>query len=456
MKGFREYLQNLPVDQVPAELNGVDLDHFHYGEWLLAQGYDFKNKREGAPIFWEYHRYQTRQIARYFGELADYAREYAAGKGRKVLVSGNFFNLVAHWYYAMEPKVDLIITEMRNTRYRQPAWYRYVAGFAAEKPVIVAENPYGGVVPDLVQMLKVGKGYDLFRMSLYEAAALGANMSVPYGAWMGSVIQDSFHPPHELCVEIQTFLADHEHLSSHKTASETAVMYSVETEFQRESGHGIFADNRFNQDTSEIGPFWQACEALSDAVQPYDVLFFPDGELRADTLQLENISQYRTLILPDCRYLTTAQAQLLKDYVANDGRVLIIGELGANLTSDEREAILNHPGTRRVEVGASFDLNWLPLGQQLQLSTAADIASNLQQVEEGVAIHLLRYDYDSQKDQVPVLDELTLDLRLPERFRNVEVFSPSEPPQVQFNDSGVSPRLQLKNVPLYSIILLKQ
>jgi hypothetical protein len=83
-----------------------------------------------------------------------------------VLVSGNFFDLVAHWYYAMEPKVDLIITEMRNTRYRQPAWYRYVAGFAAGKPVIVAENPYGGVVPDLVQMLKVGKGYDLFRMSL--------------------------------------------------------------------------------------------------------------------------------------------------------------------------------------------------------------------------------------------------------------------------------------------------
>lgn len=143
MKGFREYLKDLPEEQLPAELHGVDLETFHYGEWLLAQGCDFKTKREGAPIFWEYHRYQTRQIARYFSELANYIRDYAAEKGRKVLVSGNFFNLVAHWYYAMEPKVDLIITEMRNTRYRQPAWYRYVAGFAAGKPVIVAENPYG-------------------------------------------------------------------------------------------------------------------------------------------------------------------------------------------------------------------------------------------------------------------------------------------------------------------------
>jgi hypothetical protein len=455
MRGFRDYLKALPADQLPSELRGVDLETFHYGEWLLAQGFDFKTKREGAPIFWEYHRFQTRQIARYFGELADYARAYAAEKGRKVLVSGNFFNLVAHWYYAMEPKVDLIITEMRNTRFRQPAWYRYVAGFAAGKPVIVAENPYGGVIPDLVQMLKVGKGYELFRMSLYEAAALGANMSVPYGAWMGSVIQDSFNPPHELCVEIQRFIADHEQLYSSKTLSETAVVYSVETEFQRESGRGIFADNRYNVETSEIGPFWQACETLSDAVQPYDVLFLPDGDLRPDTLTMDTLSQYRTLILPDCRYLTNPQSRLLQDYLAKDGRLLVIGDLGANLSQQERDAILGHAGTRQVEIGASFDLNWLPFGQQLTLSVPTDLAINLQRLEAGVTVHILRYDYDSQQDQVPPLEELQIDLRLPGTFASLEVFSPGDAPQAKLEVSGDLPRIALKNVPLYSIILLK-
>ena len=455
MKGFREYLKNLPEDQRPAELQGMDLEGFHYGDWLLAQGFDFKTNRESAPLFWEYHRYQIHQIFRYFGELADYIREYAASKGRNVLVSGNFFNLVAHWYYAMEPKVDLIITEMRNTRYRQPAWYRYVAGFAAGKPVIVAENPYGGVVPELVDMLKAGKGYDLFRMSLYEAAALGANMSVPYGAWMGSVIQDSFHPPHELCVEIQRFLADHEHLYSSNTYSETAVVYSVETEFQRESGRGIFADNRYNQETSEVGPFWQACDALSDAVQPYDVLFFPDGDLRPDTLPLETLHQYRTIILPDCRYLTKYQSKFLDDYLNDQGRLLVIGELGVNLLPKEREAILNHPGTRHVEIGASFDLNWLPQGRQVTLSAPAELAINLHRVEGGVAIHILRYDYDGARDQVPALGELTLDLRLPGNFSRLEVFSPGSSPQAELQSAGDLPRLVLNNIPLYSIILLK-
>ena len=456
MKGFRQYLKELPEEQLPAELHGVDLDNFHYGDWLLAQGYDFKTNREETPLFYVYHRFQIRQITHYFGELADYARQYAAEKGRKVLVSGNFFNLVAHWYYAMEPKVDLIITEMRNTRYRQPAWYRYVAGFAAGKPVIVAENPYGGVVPDLVEMLKVGKGYDLFRMSLYEAAALGANMSVPYGAWMGSVIQDSFNPPHELCVEIQNFIADHENLYSHKTYSETAVVYSVETEFQRESGRGIFADNRFNVESSEVGIFWQACEALSDAAQPYDVLFFPDGDLRPDTLTPETLNQYRTLILPDCRYLTHIQSQLLREFLQNGGRLLVMGELETNLSVTDRDAILQHPGTRHVEVGASFDLNWLPFGQQLNLSIPADVAINLQRVDAGLAVHILRYDYDSQQDQVPALDELNIDLRLPKDFTSLEVFSPGEPPLAELQISGDLPRLALGNVPLYSVILLKE
>ncbi len=120
MREFREYLQALPADRLPPELRDVDLYTFHYGEWLRAQGYDFQNNREETPLFWDYLRFQRGAITRYFGELAGYAREYASSQGRGVLVSGNFFNLFDQ-YYPLEPFVDLVITEMRNTRYRQPA-----------------------------------------------------------------------------------------------------------------------------------------------------------------------------------------------------------------------------------------------------------------------------------------------------------------------------------------------
>ena len=47
---------------------------------------------------------------------------------------------------------------MRNTTYRQPDWYRYVRAFAGDKDVVVVENPYGGIVPELVDLLAKGAG----------------------------------------------------------------------------------------------------------------------------------------------------------------------------------------------------------------------------------------------------------------------------------------------------------
>ena len=55
-----------------------------------------------------------------------------------------------------------------------------------------------------------------------------------------------------------------------------------------------------------------------------------------------------------------------------------------------------------------------------------------------------------------MLDELTIDLRLDGKFNGLEVFSPGEPPQAELEVSGESPRIRLRNIPLYSIILLKQ
>jgi hypothetical protein len=407
MKGFREWLGESPG--------------FHYGEFLKAQGFDFKERQDESPRFWEYIRFQRAAIARYFGELADYAREYAASKGRTVLVSGNFFNLFDQ-YHALAPKVDVIVTEMRNTRYRQPEWYRYVAGFAREKPVVVVENPYGGVVPDLVELLERGRGYDLFRLSLYEAAALGANMSVPYGSWLGSVIEDSFWAPHELCVEIQNFLAEHERLFSWRTASEVAVVYSVESNFRRVARRDQFVDNRSNVSGEEGIPFWDACEALSAAVQPYDVLFFPDGELRADELTPEDLTQYRVLVLPEVTFLTPAQEALLADF---PGRIV---ESAAQALDDP----------------------------QLVVSPHVDAAVNLQRLPAGVALHVVRYGYDAEADEVPVLAELSLDVRLPEAYRRASAYSPGGRLQASVTLDGERHRLTLRDLPLYGVVLLER
>ena len=134
--------------------------------------------------------------------------------------------------------------------------------------MIVVENPYGGVGPELLPKLQEGKGYDLFRMMQYEASALGINMSVPYGAWMGSVIEDSFWAPHDLNVEIQDFITDNERLYSTETFSEVAVLFSIQSAYDWEEHRGW----------KERFPFWSTVDGLVEQHQPFDVVVLPEGE----------------------------------------------------------------------------------------------------------------------------------------------------------------------------------
>jgi hypothetical protein len=457
MRGFRAYLQELPAERLPEDLLGSDLSAFDYGRYLREQGFDFLNNRASTPLFYDYVAFQQRNIKRYFAELADYARDYARSVGREVLISGNFFNLFEH-YYALEPSVDVIVTEMRNTLYRQPAWYRYAAGFGRDKPVVVVENPYGGVVPEMVETLKRGAGYDRFRLSLYEAAALGVNMSVPYGSWMGSVVEDAFYPPQDLATEIQTFIADHERLYGRDpTYAEVGVVYTITSNAITRSVAELPADNRLNvMAEGDVLSFDRVSRLLCAAMQPYDVLFFPDGELRADSLGPEDLARYRTLVVPGCAVLTERQAELLEGYADGGGRLLVAGELGANL-GDRMRAVLERPDVTVTDT-FGFELSLLPHGPQVQVVDGrADAALTLQRVDGGCALHLIRYDYDEVADRVPPLDRLAVDVRLPFDPDGVRAFSPDG---ALVADVGAAPgggvRVTLRQVPVYAIVSLLQ
>jgi hypothetical protein len=451
MKGFTEYLQDHPELSTDV-LSPTELSGFHYGKWLIEQGYDFKDDQSQAPLFLTYLRYQRNAITKYFAELTDYARSYGRSKGREVLVSGNFFNLQDH-YLPLEPNVDVIVTEMRNTTYRQPAWYRYAVGFGGQKPVVVVENPYGGVVPDLIHALARGKGYDLFRISMYEAAALGANMTVPYGAWMGSVEEDSFWPPHDLCTEIQSFLATNERLFSRTSAARVAVVFSTESNFVLETRDRALANNTLNLKADDVLPFWAVCEALCDALQPFDVVFFPDGELRPDTISPHHLEVYDTVVLPYCHKMTEVQANALLDYLDNGGRVVRLGPVADNLTGGLGGRIESHAGT--VEA-AGPQAETLVEAPQVRASKEVDAAIHLQRTSAGVALHLIRYDYDAANDAVPLLADLDLEIELDRAYGSIEAFAPGKVPPVELETKGSLHTLKLRDVPIYSIFELRE
>jgi hypothetical protein len=445
MKLFRAHLQDLPAERLPEALKDTDLTTFHYDSWLLERGYDFKSDRETTPLYWDYIRFQRETIVGYFAELADYIKEYGRSKGRDVLVCGNYYYLSPH-YYPFEPKADVLVTEMNATSYRQPAWCRYAAGFARGKPVIVVENPYGGVGPELLPKLQKGKGYDLFRMMQYEASALGINMSVPYGAWMGSVIEDSFWAPHDVMVEIQDFITRNERLYSTETFSEVAVAFSIQGAYdweEREAGKVRF-------------PFWSVADGLVEQHQPFDVVVLPEGVLRQDWITSEDLARYRTVVLPECTFLTPAQLEAVRGYLDRGGRVIATGELGLNLDPSERTSLFGHPHLVRTTDVRAQDFAG---GPQVFVEPGTDLAINLHRVgDKEAAIHVIRYDYDEERDEVPPIERMTLDVRLSRPFRSLKVLSPTGEVgnRLTFSrERREMHRIELQNAPLYFVALLQ-
>jgi len=214
-------------------------------------------------------------------------------------------------------------------------------------------------------------------------------------------------------------------------------------------------DNRLNLPAEGRDPFWEACDRLSAALQPYDVVFFPDGELRPDTLTVDDLRRYRALVMAGCAWLTGRQAELLAGYLADGGRLVVCGPLGENLPGQARAGLLGHPGTRAVgPFGLSLDL--LEDGPQVVVAGGAtDAALTLQAAGDGAALHLVRYDYDDEADRVPVLDRLVLDVRLPFPVAGAAAHSPDGRLRVTARPAADGrARVTLEDAGVYGIVHL--
>jgi hypothetical protein len=231
------------------------------------------------------------------------------------------------------------------------------------------------------------------------------------------------------------------------------VLYGITSNMSARAQVELPSDNRENVlPETDVLAFDQVSRVLAATAQPYDVLLFPDGELRPDTLEPQDLAAYRTLVVPACERLTPPQADLLEGFADTGGRLVVLGDLGSNL-GRRMEALMRRDGTVLAEP-FRFSLDMLPFGPQVHVvDGVADLVVSLHRVEGGTALHLIRYDYDEAADRVPKLDRLVLDVRLPFEPGAVEAVSPhgdlvaaSEP------GPGGTLRLVLRWVRLYGIV----
>lgn len=475
VKQFRMYLKEKRENgTLPQRYETFDLETFDIGQYLRDCNVNHPTE---SWTYRDIYEFQMRAVKKHFTELVDHARAYAREKyGREIWMSGNFFTCMPV-YYPFENTVDCVITEMDHTLFRQPHWYRYISGFSGSKPVIVAENPYGGVIPQLLDELNRGRGYDLYRLLLLEAAVYGCNMSVPYGGWMGNTIKTGFWPPRDVTEQVQNFLADHDALFSKDSGAKIMVAYSFPSNYWREvtkKGGDQFTDvdsilfYRPVEEQSETAsrlPFWEVIQRMSEEQAIYDVRMFGDDELRPDRVNAEDWNQYEMIVLPECTYLTENQCEELERFAETGGRLLLFGKTASNrpgwaahmaelpsVTAAENPASLREAmqsfitAFRKMQTGVG----------QITIETErgedrAAIGAHTHRSGETCCLQLLNYRYSKDADRVLPIEHVKIRLRT-DRTRADAIDLNGDPIPIETAAQDGMLTIDIPSLPLYAAI----
>jgi hypothetical protein len=331
----------------------------------------------------------------------------------------------------------------------------------------VAENPYGGIIPSMLELLDKGKAYDLYRIYLLEASVYGCNMSVPYGAWMGNTIRDAFWPPRSVTAQVQDFLYEHEDFFPAGPVKGAAVLYSYGSNYWRDVHRGGSANgdaeagNKVKLDvmTTDWGnsavamPFWDVIRCMSSGNALYDVKMMPDGVLREDDFDARELDGYRMLVVPDCWKLTANQEEAILSFAKSGAPVIIYGRLSGDERLHQQLSVLEnvHFVPEGIEGFArKFEELYGPVSTAQCLDKR--IGMNRYDTENGTFVHLINYDYSEETDGVIPVDELKVTLQaLP--GRNVRVHrldGETDEFSAVFEEDMCT--ITLINVPVYSVI----
>ena len=411
MLQFRDYLLALSAEDRPAELAGVDLGGFDYRRWLLDQGFTAGTSAMRLPLYRHFVRFNALAMKTHFRELAAEIRVHAARVGRTVKIAGNFYNGNPE-YDALVDEIDVLVTEMHHTRYTQPWWFRHVEGLGRGRDVLVVENPYGGIVPELVADLARGRAYDRFRTSIYEGAAMGPSMTFPYGSWMGSEIEDAFWAPKPLLDECGAVLASVAALRSPRSLNEVAVLYPVADAVASDiAGPRWIRDDlrgTAEEPAARVIDYWPVLEALGGSGIPIDCIPLPDERERANDVTRDALAGFATVVVPGADRIGARQHAELLARVRSGGRVIVIGDYGGDLPGARAELV--EEGA--VEVTSTDDMVGL-IDAQI-IGDIAGLAFNTQlTVDGGVALHIVNYDYEPDADATVPRRDIELCVRVP-------------------------------------------
>ncbi|MBN1139968.1 MAG: sulfatase-like hydrolase/transferase, partial [Anaerolineae bacterium] len=332
LEGFQSYLAD---KYTAAELKSVydiaDVSSFDFRARLADEGN--LETPPASPLHKEWWLFQLSSLVEVDGEILSYCKSYAQSKGKGFVVTTNAFEPERN----PDRVIEMIMTDFASigtgmtiklrqggeivSALRMPPDYSYIPlyrmaqGVTPEKPVALFIDGPGGT--SVMQELPEQAQKDVVRWMFAEAYAAGARFHVPYPSL-------DYYAPLDECEQYVRFIRDNREVyEGVDHLADVAVLFSYASEiWDYWTGANTAEPNHSLQ-------WYGLAQALTDMSVQYDAVLAPDGNVIADNLELDDLLQYKTVIVPWAYSLRDEQVQLLEDYARSGNQLVVVGDLAS-------------------------------------------------------------------------------------------------------------------------------
>lgn len=437
---YRLAIKKIPVPVKPTR-SGRELEQTWWkkrigreirpGEQLSAETMGHYHSVVGLPLDREWQWYRHEALAKFHKELIEHSKAYARSKGREWHVYINIYTDLGDggnvWRFA-EP-LDIIVGETwpKYPRERLTSFYKDVRSRGKRF------WPMDWPGQELQPKRKPDNG--LIATFIAEAYVNGCYAQYPENLDEGPGVKAKVDPYFE-------FIRGHEELFEEPDA-EIGLLYSLSN-----------CAGTLKREGAGNDEFHAAGRLLGDAHHSYDVVFVGNDIWIPYDLTLEDLQQYKLIVLPHVRYLSEAQRRLILDYVDKGGLIIAVGDIGThNLKGNSYPVskwnlLFDKAGLRKYGKGkiwhfpeqhgrnlaerygfkgrgtqADLKLFTGTLNSLLRPRLVTDLPRtvavhrNAHPSKEAVILHLINYDYDLDSDTLKAVKNASMTITLAESMQ---------------------------------------
>lgn len=396
---FREHVRQTPgLDGALAEMDDTALR---------------QRLREDDQLYEQYHHFHDVEA---YGVVVDFVRElreFAKEQNPEFAITANLAylgNLVPDhgdlWGLMWGELIDFVMMEnvyqperegphLLLPRGKFSAWYRLGSAFSSHAPVWICPSIN---VPRQMAGEKRSTYYTLMFLEAYANYGRWG-----YYWWPGVDVETRVKAtaPEQIKDYTRLFKQHRQYFENLTTENSLAILYLNSSMRARPEAHFKYL---------------ALAQALSEAGYQFDVIYGGDGIYSTDALDLDLLSGYKAILLPEGDHMTVSQAEVLTRYARMHGRRLI------QFAQHPARPPVHHGSVYEDEVLFNF---WKQYREEDRQRIAACVRSpsispirisqplvNVSRYRNGddTILHFINFDYDPSSDTVAQVRDLKVQL----------------------------------------------